>query len=254
MGKIIFFWIAILFFATSLRGEVPEIKRERIFTGDGLYGFMNGGADLYLEYGVKSLINRDIVYKGENFTIDIYEMPTPEDAFGIYSMHVYRCQQVDTLDMINCFSPYQLQAVIANLYISIVFPSGSSKAQGLAPELLPLYVMAPGLSKPEFPETIFTKPPYSGNIKFLRGSLSTSSASNDLATLMQEIKYVGIWFANDKKAKTYQAYIQFTSETEKNKLKASLSEADVIKEEQNILYIKRKEKPTTPTSTTPFGF
>lgn len=64
-------------------GQAPEIKRERIFTGTGLYGFMNGGADQFLEYGVSKLTTRDIVYKGNEYTVDIYEMPTPEDAFGI---------------------------------------------------------------------------------------------------------------------------------------------------------------------------
>lgn len=254
MRKACIFCIVALLFAANITGEVPQIKRERIFTGDGLYGFMNGGADLFLEYGVQSLVNRELTYKEENFTIDIYEMPTPEDAYGIYSMHVFRCTQADTLDMIDCFSPYQLQAVIANLYVSIVFPSGSSKAQQAAVELLPLYILAPTLSRPAFPTVFTNKSPYSGNVKYLRGPLSASSASSDLAAVMKGIEFTGIWFAADKKAKTYHACIHFVSEAEKKKAMAVLSKTDIIKEEQDMLYINRKEKKEEPAATNPFGF
>lgn len=45
-----------------------QVKRERVFTGSGLYGFMNGGAEQFLEYGVSRLTARDVVYKGEDYT------------------------------------------------------------------------------------------------------------------------------------------------------------------------------------------
>ena len=54
---------------------------------------MNGGADQFLEYGVSKLVTRDVVYKGNEYTIDIYDMPTPEDAFGIYSLHIFKCSR-----------------------------------------------------------------------------------------------------------------------------------------------------------------
>ncbi|MDL2305625.1 hypothetical protein LJC72_09860, partial [Bacteroides sp. OttesenSCG-928-D19] len=77
--------------------DEPQVQRERQFAGTALYGFMNGGADLYFEYGVQQLISRDILYGSQEFTLDIYQMPTPADAYGIYSMHVFRCQRADTL-------------------------------------------------------------------------------------------------------------------------------------------------------------
>lgn len=79
-----------------------EVKRERIFTGTGLYGFMNGGAEQFLEYGVTRLTARDVVYKGENYSVEIYEMPSAEDAFGIYSLHIFKCQRADMLGCIDC--------------------------------------------------------------------------------------------------------------------------------------------------------
>ena len=65
-----------------------QVKRERVFTGSGLYGFMNGGAEQFLEYGVSRLTARDVVYKGEDYTLEIYEMPSPEDAL-VFTLCIY---------------------------------------------------------------------------------------------------------------------------------------------------------------------
>jgi len=256
MKKRIITYIGVLLLCSfKIFGHEPEIKRERVFTGDGLYGFMNGGADLFLEYGVKSLVNRDLSYKDEDFTIDIYEMPTPDDAYGIYSMHVFRCQQADTLDMIDCYSPYQMLAAIENFYISIVYPSGSKQAQAVAAELIPIYISADKNTRPGFPEAfISTNLPFSGNIKYLRGTLSVSNASSDLATLLQHINYDHVWFTNDRKNKNYQAIIRFSSQTEKENLKKLIDASEIMNEEKNTLFIHRNEKKNEKQADNPFGF
>src|SRR5215469_7216798 len=120
--------ILAIFCATSGFAQM-EIKNERTFAGSALYGFMNGGADLYYEYGFKELVSREIVFKGEEFTVDIYTMETPLDAFGIYSIHAYKCLRADSLGRFDCQSKYQLQAVDGNDYVSIVFQSGSNAAR-----------------------------------------------------------------------------------------------------------------------------
>lgn len=131
-----------------------QVKRERVFTGSGLYGFMNGGAEQFLEYGVSRLTARDVVYKGEDYTLEIYEMPSPEDAFGIYSLHIFKCERTDVLGCIDCLSPYQLQAVVGNKYVSVVFPSGSSAAKDAVDELIRLYLPMDGKEAPQIPEIL----------------------------------------------------------------------------------------------------
>ena len=117
-----------------------DLKRERTFPATALYGYMNGATDLFLEYDVQKLTVRDIVYKGEEYTVAIYDMPTPEDAFGIYSLHVCKCNCADTLNSISCLSPYQFQAVAGNKYISVVFPSGTDAAQAHVGEIVRKFV------------------------------------------------------------------------------------------------------------------
>lgn len=165
-------WLGFLLFIPALlAAQEVEVKREREFTGSGLYGFMNGGAEQFLEYGVSKLIARDVVYNGQEYTIEIYDMPTAEDAFGIYSLHVFRCQRADTLGCIDCLSPYQLQAVAGDKYVSVVFPSGSATAKSKVDELIRYYLPMDGKDNPEIPELLNEMSPYSGKLKFLRGPI-----------------------------------------------------------------------------------
>lgn len=231
-----------------------SITRERVFTGAGLYGFMNGGADLYLEYEVFRLTNRDIEYKGEKFTVDIYELPTPEDAFGIYSMNVFRCQRADTLGGVDCLSPYQLQAVVGSHFVSVVFPSGSTEAMKLADEVLRLFESVDGQKNPAFPNEFIDKPPYSGVLKYLRGPLSVSSASKDLSNRVKDTTYKGIWFKEEKREDRYEAYILFAGEKDKEDLKKNLSASDILAEGEDFLYLQGEEKEDDTPDYGPFGF
>ena len=251
-----------------LSAQEPEINRERTFTGDGLYGFMNGAADLFLEYGFKTLVTSDITYKDEAFTVDIYEMPSPDEAYGIYSMRVFRCQQADSLGGINCFSPYQLQAVVENYYISIVFPSNSVHAQQIASELIPLNIKTEKASLPDIPEEtkaaipslpnipeeIAASPPYSGIIKYLAGPISVSNTSPDLTTLLENITYRGVWFKTDSQTKNYQAIILFPSPEEKETLARTIPKSDIIRSNNKTLHIQRQEKESNPPKSGDFGF
>lgn len=188
-----------------LSAQEVEVKRERTYNASGLYGFMNGGTDQFLEYGVKQLVVRDIIFKGEEYVVEIYDMPTPEDAFGIYSLHTFRCERADTLNCINCLSPYQLQAVSGNQYVSIVFPSGSAVAQQNADELMHVY--APADEAFAFPSELLLEHPISGKVKLLKGPLSLSSASSSLTKLMEGIPYIAIWYIADRASAGYTACV-----------------------------------------------
>jgi len=263
-----FFPLALLLASYLSAQETPEIRRERVFTGEGLYGFMNGAADLFFEYGFKSLINRDISYKGEDFTVDIYEMPNRNDAFGIYSMHVFRCQQADSIGAIDCASPYQLQAVVDNFYISIVFPSGSARAQQLAGELIPLFVKGENSSLPDnhqeikaensvlpdIPPDIAISPPYSGIVKYLKGPIAISSTSRDLTALLKDVAFRGVWFRADPQTKSYKAAILFSSPEAKEAFEKTIPDSDIFLSDDNLLLIKRKEIEPPPSKSGEFGF
>ncbi|MGM0667853.1 MAG: DUF6599 family protein [Bacteroidota bacterium] len=122
--------------------EAGKIKSERTYTKESLFGYMNGGAELYLEYGFDRLVVSEIDIDGTEYKLEVYKMDDPEAAYGIYSVSVFRCDTSGHLDACACQTQYQLQLCKGEYYISIINNSGARKATEesirLANILLPL--------------------------------------------------------------------------------------------------------------------
>lgn len=185
------FILGCCFIPGLLCSQEIEVKRERVFPATAMYGYMNGGTDQFLEYGVQKLTVSDIVYKGEDYTVEVYDMPSVEDAFGIYSLHVFKCNRAD-YNGIDCLSSYQLQAVCGNVYLSVVFPSGSDSARINADYIREKYLPCSAENKTFIPKLMGNIQPTSGNIKYLRGPLSLSKTNSSLNTLLKNIEYSGV--------------------------------------------------------------
>jgi len=111
--------------------EFPGLKvtETKIYDGGSLWGYMDGGADLYLEYGFQKLTSQTVTCDDVSFQVDIFEMNNPLSAFGIYSVNRFRCKEgSDTLVSNDCLNAYQYQIVAGKHYINIVNQVGSSKA------------------------------------------------------------------------------------------------------------------------------
>lgn len=55
------------------------------FEPDNLYQYMDGGADIFLLYGVRTLMHLDMRAKAVDITVDVFDMGTPDTAFGMYA-------------------------------------------------------------------------------------------------------------------------------------------------------------------------
>ncbi len=93
---------------------------EKTYDGSSLWGYINGGADLYLEYGFKKLFLQEISKDQKTYKIEIYQMIDPESAFGIFSVSRFKCKSDSSISALNCVMPYQIQLVIGSCYISII--------------------------------------------------------------------------------------------------------------------------------------
>ena len=59
----------------------------RIYKGGDLYLFIDGGADLFFEYGFRQALAVEYQnVRGESINLEIYEMNDPGAAYGIYSL------------------------------------------------------------------------------------------------------------------------------------------------------------------------
>jgi hypothetical protein len=109
------------------KNDLPEAKfsSSRIFTGSSLFGYIDGGAELYLEYGFDVASVTKIEYKGGEFKTEIFKMNGPEEAFGIFSVSKYRCLSMPPLSKFSCQTKYQLQICKGPFYINIINSTGT---------------------------------------------------------------------------------------------------------------------------------
>ena len=232
-------FLTIFFSACYLLHGFPqiEVKNERVFTGTALYGFMNGGADLYYEYGFKELVTREIVYNGEEFTVDIYTMDSPLNAFGIYSIHAYKCIRTDSLGRFDCLSKYQLQAVDGNAYVSIVFPSGSSAARKAANELYRIFV-ADGKTGIRVPnQLMYMVNSYSGTVKYMKGKLAVNNVRSSLLELLDDIGSYEIWHVENADQKNMVLFL-LQSGKDCNLLQKRISKENIIRKGEKFVMMK----------------
>ncbi len=67
-------------------GDLARSPEIRVFSGDSLWEYIDGGADLYNQYGFAEVATAD--YKAGNVELvaDIYRFDNPTNAYGLYSM------------------------------------------------------------------------------------------------------------------------------------------------------------------------
>jgi len=109
------------------KSDLPEAKfsSSRTFNGKALFGYIDGGAELYLEYGFSVVSVTDIEYMQGKYKTEIYRMKGPEEAFGIFSVSKYRCLDMPSFSEFTCRSKYQLQICKGSYYISIINGTGT---------------------------------------------------------------------------------------------------------------------------------
>jgi len=114
-----------LLFLTDNELNGGKTIRTRKYDGNSLWGYINGGADIYLEYGFRQVCVQEILYKSTGYKIEIFQMTDLESAYGIFSVSTFRCADVDPpLSRHYCETRYQVQFAKADHYVSITNETG----------------------------------------------------------------------------------------------------------------------------------
>lgn len=132
--------ICILIFIQQLIGqEIPEVindelpgfflNRNDCYDGASLWGYMNGGADIYLEYGFEKLRVEEFVAEDKTIKLEVFKMADPVSAFGIYSIKTFKCKQHHVVSNVDCLNSYQFQLLYGCYYIQLINESGSEEAK-----------------------------------------------------------------------------------------------------------------------------
>lgn len=159
-----------------------KINRTEYYDGNSLWGYIDGGADLYLEYGFSKLAAQEILFKTGRYKIDIYKMNNAEAAFGIFSITKFKCSD-KSIGKYSCVTEYQITAAKGSYYISVTNEKGSAEEQkfmfNLAEKVLSRIIG----KEYEIPKQ-FTKEPYvNGEVKFINGILGVQNGVSDWETI-----------------------------------------------------------------------
>ena len=60
-------------------------EADKLYTPETLYDYIDGGAELYLSYGMKDVASRIITLDNNEIRIEIFDMIEPRNAFGVFT-------------------------------------------------------------------------------------------------------------------------------------------------------------------------
>jgi hypothetical protein len=95
-----------------------KITRTESYRGRALAGYMDGGAELYHEYGFVALSVQEVTLQDAGpVTVEVFRMASGMAAFGILSVSRQGCTAPDSADI--CAGPYQVQGIARDCYIRV---------------------------------------------------------------------------------------------------------------------------------------
>ncbi|MCX6152495.1 MAG: hypothetical protein NTX22_18360 [Ignavibacteriales bacterium] len=178
-------------------GEIPGAKiiKSEFYDGSSLYGYIDGGADVYLEYGFQKLLVQEIDLEGTHFIINIYEMKNPEAAFGIFSISRFKCENNDSLSKFNCVSLFQILAIKSNFYLQILNEKGTTETQAISYNLIKIILGKIKLDDFTIPSFFKNKlfVSYKKDLKFINGILGLQNGFPDWLEKFDSVKNYSLY-------------------------------------------------------------
>ena len=225
--------------------DIPggKIEREEIFDGNSLWGHINGGADVYLEYGFDQLLFQDVKWNGNSFRVEFYKMIDAETAFGIFSISTHKCSRTDTLTKWICITPFQVQAAVGRYYISIANEKGTRDVENQTVALLEKILVKQKEMLFELPDSFAKKidPKRYNDVKFIKGDLGFQNGFPMWQDMFTGFKNYTVFLLQqeDGKSYSYLAKINFASAEEATSFTKSIG--FTIDDSQKYYSIKKEK-------------
>jgi hypothetical protein len=105
-----------------------------LYIGEDLFRYINGGAEIYHEYGFKQVLVQDFSSEnGRSVSAEIYEMARPESAYGIYTFKSSTEGHAVILGNEGRFEGYYLNFWRSNFLVTLTgFDEDEETINGLA--------------------------------------------------------------------------------------------------------------------------
>ena len=89
------------------------------FSENNLFNYIDGGAELFLEFGFEELLVQNYRKDGHEIGIDIYRMKSPEAALGIYLMKCGHETPITEIGSRNSADTFQFSILKNNYFLMI---------------------------------------------------------------------------------------------------------------------------------------
>jgi len=156
--------------------QIPDlqIKETQTYANKELYGYIDGGAEIYLEYGFVKLAVQYLEYEKNDLVLEIYQMKDVKAAFGIYSVSSGNCPALDSLAHWSCTNPYQISFAKGPVYITITNYNGTPEMEKISQQIARNILEK--ISEPDFQVPLLIDQhaflPFIRQLKFIAGPLS----------------------------------------------------------------------------------
>jgi len=113
-------------------GGWTQAGEVRVYNAQNLWEYINGAAELFVQYGVRTCATADMSAAGVSVTVDLYEMASPLAAVGVFKVESAGGGVNLTGATIAALSPpYQARMVKGSTYIKVnVYEGELTESEG----------------------------------------------------------------------------------------------------------------------------
>lgn len=158
-------------------GEVADLTPSSTpqgYHGDDLYQMIDGGADVYHEYGFRQVLSADYMdSRGKIIKLEMYEMEGPIAAYGIYSFKVGTGGKALAIGQEGVLEDYYLNFWKGSLQVTLIGQDAEeATVQGVVALAAAVAArITPTGERPELADLLLQEPLPFSHPKYLRGPI-----------------------------------------------------------------------------------
>lgn len=179
----ILFSLSIIAFSADIKDLLPQsgkwkiVDSARVFSGDELFTYIDGGAEIFMEYGFVKVVTANYSKSNEQLQAEIFEMTDSTAAYGAYTFYLNGEGKPLNVGLSGMFIDYYSVFVKGN-YLVVLSASDSNEtlyndcqklSETIANKIKTNY------SKPLLVSIIEKSGIASGYVKYLEGNVGLSN-------------------------------------------------------------------------------
>jgi hypothetical protein len=208
-------------------GELPglEVLEVQSYAGKALYGYIDGGAELYREYGFDRVTVQVLRLGKETFHAEIFRMSDPGAAFGIYCVSRGECAPDDSLPASSCVSPFAIQWAQSRYFVRIANETASPGAQADGIRIARALSAKIHGENWKIPPVLAAAGATDRTILLIRGVLGIQNGFDQWSPLVDGLENfeAAIVSRDDSSGQTIVAEIRFAADTDRERFSRAFS-------------------------------